>query len=86
MPRYFFHLRMTAGPVVHDRVGIEFLDLAAARADAEEAVRQTIIERKIAGQHLDVDALVIADRGGRILAVIDFDPNFAPDSSTPTRQ
>lgn len=49
-------------------------------------MRQTIIERKIAGQHLDVDALVIADRGGRILAVIDFDPNFAPHSSTPTRQ
>ena len=86
MPRYFFHVRMKAGPVVRDRVGIEFRSLARARADAEEAVRQTIIETKTAGELIEMDSLQIADRSGRTLAVTDFDPEFVPSSSTPTMQ
>jgi hypothetical protein len=39
-----------AGPLVRDWVGIEFRNLAAARADAKEAVRQTIEEAKVAGR------------------------------------
>ena len=71
MPRYYFHVRMTAGSVLRDRVGIEFRDLAAARTDAEEAVRQTIIEKKAAGQPIEMDSLQITDRAGRTLAVVD---------------
>jgi hypothetical protein len=48
MSRYFFHVLMKADSVVRDRAIIQFRDLAAARADAEEAVRQTIIEKKAA--------------------------------------
>jgi hypothetical protein len=86
MSRYFFHVRMKAGPVVRDRAGIEFPDLAAARADAEDAVRQTIIEKKAAGQPIEMDSLQITDRAGRTVAVVDFDANLAPGTSTPTMQ
>ena len=86
MPRYFFHVRMKAGSILRDRVGIEFGDLAAARTDAEEAVRQTIIEKKAAGQPIEMDSLQITDRAGRTLAVVDFDANLATGTSTPTRQ
>jgi len=34
MPRYFFHVRMKQGTVIPNQIGIEFRDLAAARADA----------------------------------------------------
>ena len=64
MSRYFFHVRMKAGSILRDRVGIEFHDLAAARTDAEEAVRQTIIEKKAAGQPIEMDSLQITDRAG----------------------
>jgi len=30
MPRYFFHVRMKQGPVIPDRIGIEFRNLATA--------------------------------------------------------
>ena len=86
MPRYYFHVRMTAGSVLRDRVGIEFRDLATARADAEEAVRQTIIEKKAAGQPIEMDSLQVTDGAGRTLAVIDFDADLAPGTSTPTMQ
>jgi hypothetical protein len=77
---------MKGGSTIRDRGGIEFPDVASARADAEEAIRQTIIEKKVAGKPIEMDAIEIADRGGRVLAVVDFDPHFAPSSSTPTRQ
>ena len=72
MPRYFFRVRMKAGPVIPDRIGIEFRNLAAAQADAVEAVRQTIAEKKTTGEDRDFTALEIADRTGRILSAIEF--------------
>jgi hypothetical protein len=81
MPRYFFHARMKAGPIVRDGVGIEFRNLAAAKADAQEAVKQTIVEKNAAGEPIEIEALEIADRRGRTLAVVSF-----LDSDKPTRQ
>jgi hypothetical protein len=52
MPHYFFSVRLISGPVIPDRIGVEFRNLAAARADAAEAVRQTIAEKKAAGEHV----------------------------------
>ena len=82
MPRYFFHVRLISGPVIPDRIGIEFHDLTAARADAVEAVRQTIAEKKAAGEQHDFAALEIADRSGQILSAIEFvdDPESRPAS------
>jgi hypothetical protein len=65
---------------------MEFRDLGTARADAEEAVRQTIIEKKATSEPIEMDSLQITDRAGRTLAVVDFDDDLAPGTSTPTRQ
>ena len=86
MPRYFLHVRMNAGPVVRERIGIEFRNLAAARADAEEAVRQTIPEKKAAGEPIEMDSIQIGDRAGRTLAVVCFEADVEPSPSTRTRQ
>jgi hypothetical protein len=86
MPRYFFHVRLISGPVVPDRIGIEFHDLTAARADAAEAVRQTIAEKKATGEQHDFAALEIADRTGHILSAIEFGDDPPPGSVKPTRQ
>jgi hypothetical protein len=77
---------MKAGPVIPDRIGIEFPNLAAARADAVEAVRETIAEKKAAGEDLDFGALEIVDSTGRILSVIEFLDDPSSGSSKPTRQ
>jgi hypothetical protein len=60
--------------------------VAAARPDAEEAIRQTIIEKSVEGKSVEMDAIEIADRAGRVLAVVDFDPIIKPSSSAPTKQ
>jgi hypothetical protein len=86
MPRYFFHVRLISGPVIPDRIEIEFHDLTAARVDAAEAVRQTIAEKKAAGEHLDLATLEIADHTGRILSAIEFADDPPPGSGEPTRQ
>jgi hypothetical protein len=86
MPRYFFHVRLISGPVIPDRIGIEFHDLTAARADAVEAVRQTIAEKKAAGEQHDFAALEIADRDGRILSAIEFVDDPPPGSLKPAKQ
>ena len=44
------------------------------------------IEKKAAGQPIEMDSLQITDRAGRTLAVVDFDANLATGTSTPTRQ
>jgi hypothetical protein len=72
MPRYFFHVRTNQGAVIPDRIGIEFRTLAAAQRDAQEAVRQTIAEKRAAGEAVDFATLEITDRADRILAVIPF--------------
>jgi hypothetical protein len=86
MPRYFFHVRMKQGPVIPDPTGIEFHDLTAARADAVQAMRQTIAEKKAAGEQHDFAALEIADRTGHILSAIEFVDDPPPGSVEPTRQ
>lgn len=86
MPRYFFHVRLISGPVIPDWIGIEFHDLTAARADAVEAVRQTVAEKKAVGEQHDFAALEIADRTGRILSAIEFLDDPSTGSAQPTRQ
>jgi hypothetical protein len=51
-----------------------------------EAVRQTIAEKKAAGEHHDFAALEIADRAGQILSAIEFVDDPPPGSGEPTRQ
>ena len=75
---------MKQGPVARDRVGSS--SAIWPRADAEEAVRQTILEKKSAGERLDAVALEIADRARRILAVVDFGSDLTPGPANPTRQ
>jgi len=72
MTRYYFHVRTKQGALIRDRIGIEFRTLAAAHADAEDAVRQTIAEKAAAGEDVDFAALEITNRAGRTLAVVPF--------------
>jgi hypothetical protein len=77
LPRYFFHVRMKGGAVIRDRTGIEFPSLAAARRDAREAVRQTILEKKTAGEPVEMEAIDISGGDAAPLAVIPFEPDLS---------
>jgi hypothetical protein len=70
--RYFFHVRMIDEMLIPDRIGIEFRNLGAAKADAAQAVRETIAEKKAAGEPLNFATLEIADRHGRVLTIVQF--------------
>ena len=77
LSRYFFHVRMKGGAVIRDRTGIEFPSLAAARRDAREAVRQTILEKKTAGEPVEMEAIDISGGDAAPLAVIPFEPDLS---------
>jgi hypothetical protein len=72
MTRYFSHVRTKQGAPIRDRIGIEFRTLAAAQADAENAVQQTIAEKAAAGEDVEFSALEITNRARRTLAVVPF--------------
>jgi hypothetical protein len=82
MARYFFHVRMTDEMLIPDRIGIEFRNLEAAKADAAQAVRETIAEKKVAGEPLNFASLEIADRRGRVLAILRFTGDEPPRRET----
>jgi hypothetical protein len=77
LSRYFFHVRMKGGAVIRDRTGIEFPSLLAARRDAGEAVRQTIVEKRAAGEPIEMEAIDISGSDGVPIAVIPFDSECA---------
>ena len=70
MPHYYFHLRHGSQLTIDDE-GQAFPDDDAARAEAEEAVREILAEAT--RNNGDVpDAMVIADEGGREIASVAF--------------
>jgi hypothetical protein len=83
MRRYFFHIRLKAGPVVPDKIGIHVHNLAASRAAAKEVVREYTAEKQAAGETIDVGTIEIADSSGLVVAVIDFDEDVGPSSDEP---
>jgi hypothetical protein len=68
MPRYFFHVQTKQGPVVPDRIGIEFRDFAAAAAD--RAPVKALVSRKDAGPN-DV-MRVLLNKWGTLAAASTF--------------
>jgi hypothetical protein len=69
MPRFYFHIR-TDGSLSPDDEGENFPDLAAARKNASEAVRE-IVAGKIRADSDDIpDAVVIANKAGKELATV----------------
>jgi len=72
MPRFFFHVRFVDNSVIHDADGIQFRDLAAARADAANAVEGTTLQQRAAGEMLVMTAIEIADETGQVVAVVPF--------------
>lgn len=65
MPRFFFHIRNSAGPVISDLSGIEFADLNAAVADAEQGISEKRVE--------NFQAILVTDETGTVVATVPFD-------------
>ena len=49
-------------------------------------MRQTIKEARVAGEMIQMDRIEIADRAGRVLAVVKFNGDVGPASDEPTPQ
>lgn len=64
MPRYYFHVRVIDRTIVPDFIGAEFVDEAAAIADASQAT----VEKPVA----NFEAVLVSDETGRILATVPF--------------
>jgi hypothetical protein len=73
MRRFFFHVQMIDGQIVHDPTGLDFPDIAAAEADAIQGVRQLLAETREGGDALSVAALQITDERGEVLTMIPFE-------------
>lgn len=69
MPRFFMNVRDGAA-LIADVEGIEFPDLAAARAEALAAARKTLGDGFKAGKVQDSRQYEISDISGRIVATV----------------
>jgi len=64
MPRFYFHVRVKDGTLIPDFIGIEFPDLAAAVADAEQGVIEKPVE--------EFEAVLVSDGTGGVIATVPF--------------
>ncbi len=71
MPRYFFHLKYGNRMVV-DQEGLYLHNLADARADVVESIRQILSEPDIEYDDVDGQKLEISDEAGETLLVVPF--------------
>jgi hypothetical protein len=71
MPRYYFHIRSSAG-LIRDPDGTELPDLAAALAEAERSARDLLADLLKAGDVVDGQAFEISDAEGSVLARLPF--------------
>lgn len=69
MARYFFHVRGGDG-VSHDLEGQDLPDLEAACAEAVSSNREMLGERLLHGGALGPRQVEIADRSGKVLAIV----------------
>jgi hypothetical protein len=69
MPYYFFHVREGAD-LSHDGEGQELPDLESAQTEAVNAIRELIGERLLHGGEIDGRHIEIADKKGRVLAIV----------------
>jgi hypothetical protein len=66
MPRYYFHIRSSAG-LIRDPDGTELPDLASAISEAEGAARDLLAELLREGAVLDGQVFEIADADDQVL-------------------
>lgn len=71
MPRYYFHIRSSAG-LIRDPDGTDLPDLAAAISEAELAARDLLAELLRDGAILDGQAFEIVDEDGEVLERLPF--------------
>ncbi len=86
MPRFYFNVHFTRGPMVRDSVGIDLPSLDAASAQAQEGIRETIAMTVRDGQTVPFAAVEICDeRQVRLLRLpfVECDPRRRRSESGP---
>ena len=71
MPRYYFHIRSSAGLIL-DPEGTEMPDLDAALTEAERSARELLADLLKSGSVLDGQMFEISDADGTVLARLPF--------------
>lgn len=72
MPRYYFHVRSTAG-LETDRHGLEFDSLEEAVADARRAGAEMLLDQAVEEtQSRSHSVFEIADASGKVIARVPF--------------
>jgi hypothetical protein len=71
MPRYFFHLKYGSRKVV-DKEGLYLRDLARARIEVIESIRQILSDPGLEYEDIDGQKLEIADEAGKTVLVVPF--------------
>jgi hypothetical protein len=71
MPRYFFHLKYGNRRVV-DEEGLYLHDLARARAEVIDSIRQILSEPGFDHEDIDGQKLEISDEAGETVLVVPF--------------
>jgi hypothetical protein len=69
MVKFYFNLQ-TNGAVLNDPEGMDLPDLDAARHEATRAAREMAAASVTAGSETSVDAILVTDAEGRVLATI----------------
>jgi hypothetical protein len=69
MGRFHFHLQ-AGDQIVQDDQGVDLPDLSAAQREAILAARELLAEAIKSGKPKVPEAFVIADEGGRALAIV----------------
>ena len=72
MPLFYFHLRRQ-DDFDPDTEGTTFDNLAFAKEDAGNTLRELVAEELRAGRRSDLTAIEIANNGGDIVAIISID-------------
>ncbi len=61
MPKFFFDVHVSRGPVIKDRTGVDLPDFETARTQTQDAISRTISEKVRAGQTIAFCAIEICD-------------------------
>jgi hypothetical protein len=81
MPRFFFHARRADGEVIQDREGVEYSNLAEARAEAERAnveVRGKLLAT-LPRSAIYSGTVEVADEIGSVLTSIPSSTDYDPE-------
>ena len=69
MPRFFFHIR-DGDRLLIDEDGLEFDDVAGARAAAVQGASDMLKDAKLAGQDIRHQIIEICDPSGKLLGTV----------------